>query len=93
MATSTTLNGGPAIDAAFEQFKDSGEQFVTAARKAGQMYLDSYEKAVDRAVELELRVAQATPQDWLKELFETQARLTKDLTASYTSTARGLLKS
>ena len=69
------------VDAAFAQFKDSGEQFVTAARKAGNLYLDSYEKAVDRAVDFELKVAEATPQEWLKELIETQAKLTKDLTA------------
>jgi hypothetical protein len=87
-----TSNGGPAIDAAFEQFKDSGEQWVTAARKAGNLYLDSYEKAVDRAVDFELKVAEATPQEWLKGLLETQAKITRDLTSSYTSTARSLLK-
>jgi hypothetical protein len=92
MATTQTPNGGPAFDAAFEQFKDSSEQFVTAARKAGNLYLDSYEKAVDRAIELELKVAEATPQEWLKGLIETQAKLAKDLTSSYTTTARSLLK-
>jgi hypothetical protein len=92
MATTHTANGGPAFDAAFEQFRDSGEQFVTAARKAGVLYLDTYEKAVDRAVEFELKLAEATPQEWLKGLLETQAKLTRDLTSSYTTTARSLLK-
>jgi hypothetical protein len=87
-----TSNGGPAIDAAFEQFKDSGEPWVKAARKAGNLYLDSCEKAVDSAVDFELKVAEATPQEWLKGLIETQAKITRDLTASYTSTARSLLK-
>jgi hypothetical protein len=85
-------NGGPAVETAFEQFKDSGEQWLNAARKAGNMYLDSYEKAIDRAVDFELRIADATPQEWLKGLIETQARITRDLTSSYTSTARALLK-
>ena len=80
-------------DAAFEQFKDSGEQFVTVARKAGNLYLDSYEKAVDRAVEFELKVADATPQEWLKNLIETQVKFTKELSSSYTTTARSLLQS
>jgi hypothetical protein len=92
MATTHTANGGPAFDAAFEQVRDSGEQFVTAARKAGVLYLDTYEKAVDRAVEFELKLAEATPQEWLKGLLETQAKLTQDLTSSYTTTARSLLK-
>jgi len=87
-----TSNGGPAIESAFEQWKDSGEQLFSAARKAGTLYLDSYEKAVDRAVDFELKVAEATPQEWLKGLLETQARLTRELTSSYTSTARSLLK-
>ena len=52
MATTQTRNGGPAFDAAYEQVKDSSEQFIAAARKAGNLYLDSYEKAVDRAIEL-----------------------------------------
>lgn len=92
MATTQTRNGAPAYDVAFEQFKDSGEQFVTVARKAGNLYLDSYEKAVDRAVEFELKVAEATPQEWLKNLIETQVKFTKELSSSYTTTARSLLK-
>lgn len=91
MATHTS-NGGPAIDAAFEQFKDSGELWVNAARKAGTLYLDSYEKFVDRAVDMELKIAEVTPQEWLKGLIETQAKITRDLSSSYTSTARSLLK-
>jgi hypothetical protein len=87
-----TSNGGPAVDAAYEQFKDSGEQWVNAARKAGNLYLDSCEKVVDYAVDLELKVAEATPQEWLKGLIETQAKITRDLTSSYTTTARSLLK-
>ena len=87
-----TGNGGAAIDAAFEQFKGSGEQWMKAARRTGNLYLDAYEKVVDSAVEFELKVAEATPQEWLKGLIETQATVTRDLTASYTSTARSLLK-
>jgi hypothetical protein len=91
MATHTS-NGGPAVDAAFEQFKDSGELWVNAARKAGNLYLDSYEKFVDRAVDMELKIAEVTPQEWLKGLIETQAKIARDLSSSYTATARSLLK-
>ena len=56
MATSAkTHNETASFDTAFEQFKDSGEQFLSYARKAGNAYLDSYEKAVDRAIELDRR--------------------------------------
>ncbi len=93
MATTHTKNGTtPPIEAAFEQVKDLNEQFIAAARKAGTLYVDSYEKAVDRAIELELKVAGMTQQEWLKSLIEAQADFAKELTSSYAATARSLLK-
>ena len=93
MATTTqTKTGIPSFDAAFDQFRDSGEQVLTAARKAGNLYLDSYEKAVDRAIEFELKLAGATQHEWLKNLIEAQADFAREVTSSYTSTARTLLK-
>ena len=92
MATAQTKNGAPSLDAAFEQVKELNEQVFAAARKAGNLYLDSYEKAIDQAIELELKVAGLTRQEWLKSLIEAQADLTREVAGSYTSTARTLLK-
>ena len=92
MATTQTKNTVPSVDAAFERVTEAGDQLVAATRKAGNLYLDSYEKAVDRAIELELKVAGATQQDWLKNLIEAQADFAREVTSSYTSTARTLLK-
>jgi hypothetical protein len=90
--TQNSRSAAPAFDATFEQAKETGEQFVSAARKAGSVYLDSYEKAVDRAIELELKFAGMTQQEWLKGLVETQADFTREITSSYTATVRSLLK-
>ncbi len=92
MATTQTKNGAPTFDTSFEHVKELNEQVVEAARKAGNLYLDSYEKTVDRAIDLELKVAGMTQQEWLKTLVEAQADLARDLTSSYTSTVRSLLK-
>ena len=93
MATTTsTKTGIPTFDTAFEQVKDSSEQVWAAARKAGNLYLDSYEKAVDRTAELQLKLAGLTQQEWLKSLIEAQVDLTKELAGSYTATARTFLK-
>ena len=92
MPTTQTKNGAPAIDAAFEQVKDLNDQVLAAARKAGSLYVDSYEKAVDRTIELELKVAGLTQQEWLKNLIEAQAEFARELADSYTTAARGLLK-
>jgi hypothetical protein len=92
MATTETKNGIPSFEAAFEQYRESGDQFLTAARKAGNLYLDSYEKAVDRGTELQLKLAGLTQQEWLKSLIEAQVDITRELSGSYATTARSLLK-
>jgi len=88
----TQTNGAPKVDAAFEQVKDLNEQFLAAARKAGNLAVDSYEKAVSRAIDLEVKVAGLSQQEWLKSLIEAQAEYARGLTESYTTTARSLLK-
>jgi hypothetical protein len=80
------------IDAAFEQVTDLNEQFLAATRKAGGLYLDSYEKAVTRAIDVELKIAGLTQQEWLKNLIEAQTDFARELTDSYTTAARSLLK-
>ena len=92
MATTQTKNTTPSVESAFGHANDAGDQIFAAARKAGNLYLDSYEKTVERAIELELKVAGATQQEWLKNLIEAQAGFARELTSSYTSTARTLLK-
>jgi DNA uptake protein ComE-like DNA-binding protein len=92
MATSQTKNGMVTIHAAVERFTERGEQVLATARKAGKQYLDSYEKTVDRTIDLELKAAGATDQEWLKSLIEGQAELTRELTRSYTAAARTILK-
>jgi hypothetical protein len=88
MASTETKTGTPSIETAFEQFREQGEQFLAASRKAANLYLDSYEKAVDRAVDLELKFANVTKQEWLANVIEAQAEISKELVASY----RTLLK-
>ena len=91
MATSTQSKT-PKVDTIFQHATDAQEQFAGAARKAGTAYLDSCEKAVDRAIEFELRFADSTRQDWMKSIAETRTDLVRELTHTYTSTARTLLR-
>jgi hypothetical protein len=92
MATSTQTKSTPTLEGLFERTTDAQEQFVTATRKAGNAYLDTYEKAVDRTLELELRFAESTRQDWVKSIVESQTDFARELTQTYASTARTLLK-
>jgi len=55
-------------------------------------YLDSYDKAVDRAIDFELKLAEQTQQEWIKNIIETQAGFMREVANSYSGTARSLLK-
>jgi hypothetical protein len=90
--TATPKTGIPTFETAFEQVKDSSEQVWAAARKAGELYLDTYEKTVDRTAELQLKLAGLTQQEWLKSLVEAQVDVSKELAGSYATTARSFLK-
>ncbi len=92
MPATQTKNGAPPINAAFEQVQDFNDQFLATARKAGNMYLDAYEQIVDRTIDLERKVADLTQQEWLKSLIEAQADFTHEVSESYTTAARTLLK-
>lgn len=92
MSTTQTKSSAPSFDAAFEQAKDFNEQFLSAARKAGNLYVDSYEKAVDRAIDFERKVAGLTQQEWLKTLIEAQTDFAREVADSYATAARTLLK-
>jgi hypothetical protein len=92
MATTHTNTGTPSIDAAFEHARELNDQVFATARKAGNLYLDTYEKTVDRAAELELRVAGMTQQEWLRSLVEAHVDVAREVASSYTAAARTLLK-
>jgi hypothetical protein len=90
MAT-TTKTQYP-FEAPFEQFKDASDQILSAARKAGAVYIDSYEQAVDRALEIESRFAASAQPEWLRPLIASHVDVSRELAHSYVSTARSALK-
>jgi hypothetical protein len=81
-----------AFEPPFEQLEEFGEQMLSTARKASTQCLDSYEKTVDRAIDLELKLAGMTQQEWLKGMIDTHVEMTRELTEAYTSAARQLLR-
>ena len=83
MAQTETKSGTPSFETAFEQLREQSEQFMSTSRKAANLYLDAYEKAVDRTVDLELKLASVTKQEWLQNVIEAQADISRELLASY----------
>jgi hypothetical protein len=92
MADTETHTGAQGFDAAFGQVRELNEQFLSTARKAGTLYIDSYEKTLDQAIQLELKLAGITKQEWLRNLMEAQADYARGVGESYTTAVRNLLK-
>ncbi len=90
MAT-TTKTQDP-FEAPFDQFKDTSDQILAAARKAGAVYIDSYEQTVDRALDIESRFASNAQPEWLRGLIESHVDISRELTSAYVNTARSALK-
>ena len=82
----------PTMEAAFGSVAAMNEQFLAAARKAGNLYMHSCEKAIDGATGVELEFARHVEPQWLRDLIEAQADMTRRIVGSYVGASRRLLK-
>src|SRR4051794_9256314 len=88
MATQTTI---PNL-ADFYNVEDTVQRWTEATRKAGNDYLDLYDKAVDQITELEVKTAAATKLPLITQLVDTHVTLTREVAGVYVTAARDLLK-
>jgi hypothetical protein len=75
-----------------DRIRELNERIIENARKAGETYLDAYERALATIAGYEESVAKATPVDWMKTVLEAQANFTREFGDFYASTAREALK-
>ena len=87
MATQTT----PKI-ADFYNVEETVQKWTEATRKAGNEYLDLYDKAVDQLIELEVKAAAATKLPIVSQVVDTHVTLTREVAGVYVTAARDLLK-
>ena len=90
MATATTTKNQ--TEATTERIRDLNEQILDASKKAGNVYLDAYEKTLESIADYQENAAKQTEVEWLSTVVEGQARFTRELTKLYVSTGRELLK-
>lgn len=88
----TTTDTQQLFEAPFHQAKDASEQILAAARNAGALYIDSYEQAVDKALEVETRLASSAQPEWLRNVIEAHIDFSRGLAGSYVKSARSVLK-
>ncbi len=92
MATQTKQNGNHTADFGAERFQVLNERLVDTSRRAGNVYLDSYEKTMKTVADLQERAAAASQNQWITSLAVAQADFTRELARVQTETARQLLR-
>jgi hypothetical protein len=95
----TDFGAGSAADAsaasadeAVQRIRDLTERFIEAAKKAGNMSLDAYEKSLQNLVEFQERAAGASQLDWVSSIAAAHAKFVQDVSDAYVSAAREMLK-
>jgi len=68
------------------------ERLADANRKAGNDYLDLYEKTITQLTDLELKTADAVKLPAVSTIAKTHADVTRKVAGTYVDTARELLK-
>jgi hypothetical protein len=76
----------------FANVDEAVQRWTEATRKAGNDYLDLYDKAVGQITELEAKTAAATKLPLVSQIVDTHVALTREVTGVYVTAARDLLK-
>ena len=88
MATAMQTN---AVNETTERIRDLNERILDAGKKAGNAYLDAYEKTLQSIADYQETTAKQTDVEWISTVVDAQARFTRELTKVYVSTGRELL--
>ena len=92
MGTDAAAAATAASDEAVHRIRDLTEQFIEAAKTAGNQSLDAYEESLRTLVEFEQRAAGASQLDWVSNIASAHAKFVQDVSAAYVSAARNMLK-
>jgi hypothetical protein len=80
------------FEAAAERVRDLNERIIESSKKAGNVYLDMYERTLHSIADYQEKVGKDSNVDWVKTVTDAQANFTRELTDAYTSSARTMLK-
>ena len=80
------------FEQAADRLRDLNERIIESGRKAGNTYLDVYEKTLNSIADYQEKVGEQSQVEWVKTITDAQANFTRDLAGAYTSAARTLLK-
>ncbi len=94
MATQTKTKSASEtqFEEATERIRALNERVLESGKKAGQVYLDAYEKTLQGVADFQERVGGSTQIEWIANLAEAQANFTREIGKAYASAARELVK-
>ena len=82
----------PSVEEASQRIRDLNERLIDSSKSAGLVTLDASEKALQSLVDFEQKAATASQLDWVSTLAATHAKFITDVSTSYATAARDLLK-
>ena len=86
MATATKTHQD--LNGAAEQVTELNERLVEAGKRAGNLYLDSYDKLVEGVTAFQRKLAEQSHNEAVQSVVATQVDLTRELASAYSSAAR-----
>ena len=92
MATQTKSSTTDNAEAAADRIREVNERIIESSKKAGNVYLDLYEKTLHSIANYQDKVGEQSQVDWVNTIATAQANYTRELASAYTSAARTLLK-
>ena len=91
--TKTRSNGATQdFEAAADRLRDLNERIIESSRKAGQSYIDAYEKTLTSIADFQDRIGKSSQIEWISTLAHAQADFTRNWAEAYTTAARNVLK-
>ena len=95
-SSANTANGNKraadrTVDDAAERIRDLNERILQSSRKAGNTYVDIYEKTLNSIADYQEKAGEQSQVDWVATMTNAQADFTRRLTSAYTSAARSVL--
>jgi hypothetical protein len=90
--TSTSGFEFPSLEQATKNVRALNEQVLDSSKRAGLTTLDAYEKVVTSIVDFEKKAASDSQVPGISTIATAHATVLSDMTKSYTSAVRSLLK-
>src|SRR4051812_28093890 len=81
------------LDQATERIRELNEKILEQGRELGGRFLDAYEESLKAFADAQLKLAEATGQDWVSDIARAQADFVRNISEAYISNARQMLKS